>query len=169
MITQPCGSVTSCGISPGFPGLSLTLGQVGHVLLTRSPLGSSSASTGALVRLACIKHAASVRPEPGSNSPLRNSLMNSSEMNATSTTALCTDRAFGIYVVLTCRPQRSDTARRSACRSGPLKYTRNLGFQAAGCSLERCASRHPAAEGNFSSSKTQRAAVRQPFAARPKS
>ena len=50
--------------------MSLTLGQVGHVLLTRSPLGSSSASTGALVRLACIKHAASVRPEPGSNSPL---------------------------------------------------------------------------------------------------
>jgi hypothetical protein len=28
----------SCGISPGFPGLSRSLGQVAHVLLTRSPL-----------------------------------------------------------------------------------------------------------------------------------
>ncbi len=30
---------TLCGISPGFPRLSLTQRQVGHVLLTRSPLG----------------------------------------------------------------------------------------------------------------------------------
>ena len=30
---------------------------------------STSASTGLSVRLACVKHAASVRPEPGSNSP----------------------------------------------------------------------------------------------------
>ena len=46
--------------------------QVPHALLTRPPL--SSASLGRilvpqiLVRLACVKHAASVRPEPGSNS-----------------------------------------------------------------------------------------------------
>ena len=32
-----CGDA-SCGISPGFPGLSRSLGQVAHVLLTRSPL-----------------------------------------------------------------------------------------------------------------------------------
>src|SRR5881398_1114302 len=52
------------GISPGFPGLSQSSGQVAHVLLTRSPL------TRRFARLACVKHAASVRPEPGSNSPL---------------------------------------------------------------------------------------------------
>ena len=40
-------------------------GQVPYVLLTRSPLGSRRI----LVRLACIRHAASVHPEPGSNSP----------------------------------------------------------------------------------------------------
>ena len=52
-------------ISPGFPKLSQSLGQVAHVLLTRSPLTHRSGR----VRLACVKHAASVRPEPGSNSP----------------------------------------------------------------------------------------------------
>ena len=39
------------------------------MLLTRSPLVYSRRSLTA--RLACVKHAASVRPEPGSNSPLK--------------------------------------------------------------------------------------------------
>jgi hypothetical protein len=39
------------------------------VLLTRSPLIHQQA--GFIVRLACVKHAASVHPEPGSNSPLK--------------------------------------------------------------------------------------------------
>jgi hypothetical protein len=56
------------GISTGFPELSQSLGQVAHVLLTRSPLIPSRRRF--TVRLACVKHAASVRPEPGSNSPL---------------------------------------------------------------------------------------------------
>ena len=55
------------GISPGFPRLSQCEGQVAHVLLTRSPLITSRRRITA--RLACVKHAASVRPEPGSNSP----------------------------------------------------------------------------------------------------
>src|SRR3954453_2453906 len=55
------------GISSGFPGLSQSQGQVPHVLLTRSPLIPPKGFT---VRLSCVKHAASVRPEPGSNSPL---------------------------------------------------------------------------------------------------
>ncbi len=38
-----------------------------HVLLTRAPLPLSLRSEG--VRLACVRHAASVYPEPGSNSP----------------------------------------------------------------------------------------------------
>jgi hypothetical protein len=40
------------------------------VLLTRSPL--EHPRKGLSVRLACVKHAASVRPEPGSNSPNKN-------------------------------------------------------------------------------------------------
>jgi hypothetical protein len=37
-ITEPCGSAKVSGISSGFPGLSQSLGQVAHVLRTRSPL-----------------------------------------------------------------------------------------------------------------------------------
>ena len=58
------------GIRPSFPGLSQSRGQVAHVLLTRSPLGvTRCCHRVVLARLACIKHAASVHPEPGSNSP----------------------------------------------------------------------------------------------------
>jgi hypothetical protein len=54
-----------CGISPAFAGLSHTPGQVP----TRySPVRHSSIARG--VRLACVRHAASVRSEPGSNSQL---------------------------------------------------------------------------------------------------
>src|SRR5690606_36786804 len=57
------------GIRPRFQGLSQSQGQVAHVLLNRSPL--EYPRRGISARLACAKHAASVRPEPGSNSPLR--------------------------------------------------------------------------------------------------
>lgn len=53
-----------------FQRLFQSLGQVAHVLLTRSPLIHSKQAPSFTVRLACVKHAASVRPEPGSNSPL---------------------------------------------------------------------------------------------------
>ncbi len=53
-----------CGIRGGFPPVFPTPGLVTHVFLSRSPrLGRSPG-----VRLACIRHAASVDPEPGSNS-----------------------------------------------------------------------------------------------------
>ena len=68
LMLPSCDGCTACGISPGFPRLSPSQGQISHVLLTRSPLGSGCEHP-VLVRLACIKHAASVRPEPGSNSP----------------------------------------------------------------------------------------------------
>ena len=42
------------------------------MLLTRSPLEYPQQAAGLSVRLACVKHAASVRPEPGSNSPQKN-------------------------------------------------------------------------------------------------
>ncbi len=60
--------MSSSGISPPFGRLFRTRGQVTHVLLTRSPLYRGSCDP-FLVRLACVRHAASVRSEPGSNSP----------------------------------------------------------------------------------------------------
>src|SRR4051812_26691798 len=59
------------GISSCFQLLFQCQGQVAHVLLTRSPLVYPR--KGLTVRLACVKHAASVRPEPESNSPNKNS------------------------------------------------------------------------------------------------
>ena len=66
--------MSTSGISTSFEGLSRSLGQVPHVLRTRSPLRlPESCDSMVSVRLACFKHAASVRPEPGSNSPSRSS------------------------------------------------------------------------------------------------
>src|SRR4051812_44962990 len=56
-----------CGISHPFGQLSPARGQVTHVLLSRPPLSPSRKTR--TVRLACFRHAASVYPEPGSNSP----------------------------------------------------------------------------------------------------
>ena len=67
---QTMQSVVLFGIRPSFPGLSQSAGQITHVLLTRSPL--EYPRKGLSVRLACVKHAASVRPEPESNSPNKN-------------------------------------------------------------------------------------------------
>ena len=62
----------SCGISVSFPTLSRTQRQVAHALLTRPPLSIKNASRrinlSCSVRLECVMHAASVHPEPGSNS-----------------------------------------------------------------------------------------------------
>ena len=57
------------GIRRRFQRLFQSQGQVTHVLLTRSPLITREQALEVTVRLACVKHAASVRPEPGSNSP----------------------------------------------------------------------------------------------------
>src|SRR5437764_3773316 len=71
-LIRPCDPVGTSGISTGFPVLFRTSGQIAHVLLTRSPLGLHQCCHWMdPVRLACVKHAASVRPEPGSNSPSR--------------------------------------------------------------------------------------------------
>ena len=64
-------SVYLSGFSYRFQQLSRTHGQVTYVLLTRSPLSLfGSKLPRNFVRLACIRHAASFHPEPGSNSPL---------------------------------------------------------------------------------------------------
>ena len=72
LVYQGCPKYTLCGISSRFQLLSPSERQVAHALLTRPPLNLSKSirklhSTSS-VRLACVRHAASVRPEPGSNS-----------------------------------------------------------------------------------------------------
>jgi hypothetical protein len=59
-----------CGISFGFPELFPIEGQIAHVLRTRAPCAIPYCY-GTRTRLACVKHAASVRSEPGSNSRLK--------------------------------------------------------------------------------------------------
>ena len=58
-----------CGISPGFPGLSPTQGQV--VTCYSPDRHCTQGLLPFLVRLACVRHAASVDSEPGSNSHLK--------------------------------------------------------------------------------------------------
>ena len=64
-----------CGISSHFWLLSPCIRQVTHALLTRPPLETDqicrSFNEKFPVRLACVKHAASVHPEPGSNSLIK--------------------------------------------------------------------------------------------------
>ena len=62
------------GISHPFGWLSPSERQIIHVLLTRPPL-YSGAEAPFLARLACVKPAANVRSEPGSNSPLDSCLL----------------------------------------------------------------------------------------------
>src|SRR4051812_1361889 len=52
-------------VSEGYPKVK------GRLLTCYSPVRRSSTPKGLSARLACVKHAASVRPEPGSNSPSR--------------------------------------------------------------------------------------------------
>src|SRR5947199_9764631 len=66
-MTTSANIVIVCGISTGFPVLFPTPGQITHVLLTRARLYSGDCSP-FLARLACVRHAASVDSEPGSNS-----------------------------------------------------------------------------------------------------
>ena len=67
-----CNIVRLCGITSRFQLLSPSTRQVTHALLTRPPLETDqirrSLNEMFPVRLACVKHAASVHPEPGSNS-----------------------------------------------------------------------------------------------------
>ena len=65
-----------CGISSRFQLLSPCTGQVTHALLTRPPLSlkhlpPEGFCRRSFVRLACVRHAASVHPEPGSNSQIK--------------------------------------------------------------------------------------------------
>ena len=72
LTAEPCDSAVLCGISVRFQTLSPCERQVTHALLTRPPLIHYSVGRSLrhnfIVRLACVRHAASVHPEPGSNS-----------------------------------------------------------------------------------------------------
>ena len=63
-----CPKEAIWGISTPFGALSPTGGQVSHVLLRRPPVYSSPEGE-FRPRLAWLRHAASVSPEPGSNPP----------------------------------------------------------------------------------------------------
>ena len=69
LIIFSCEKIMLCGINLPFGRLSPSLRQVTHVLLTRPPLIRSRRNF--IARLACVRHAASVRPEPGSNSQFK--------------------------------------------------------------------------------------------------
>ena len=66
---RSCGT---SGITTRFQELFRCMRQVGHALLTRSPLSPRQQAARDPVRLACVKHAASVHPEPESNPPQKN-------------------------------------------------------------------------------------------------
>ena len=72
LASSPCDVDALCGISVRFQTLSRFERQVAHALLTRPPLSFENASRRinpqSSVRLECVMHAASVHPEPGSNS-----------------------------------------------------------------------------------------------------
>ena len=65
----------SYGISTSFPVLSRLERQVAHALLTRPPLSIFEQARLYSVRLECVMHAASVHPEPGSNSRLKSFIL----------------------------------------------------------------------------------------------
>ena len=66
MAERPCDLSALCGISNCFRLLFHTQRQIAYALLTRPPLTVFLR----FVRLECVRHAASVHPEPGSNSPV---------------------------------------------------------------------------------------------------
>ena len=72
MTYSTCVVCALCGISVRFQTLFPSQRQVAHALLTRPPLSYKNASRRInlcnSVRLECVMHAASVHPEPGSNS-----------------------------------------------------------------------------------------------------
>ena len=75
LASKPCDLNALCGISSRFRLLSPSERQIAHALLTRPPLSwkipSRRISSNSSVRLACVRHAASVHPEPGSNSHVK--------------------------------------------------------------------------------------------------
>ena len=68
--SSSCGEKELWDITPTFAGLSPCLRLVAYALRTRLPVAIRVLLLHAAPRLACVKPAASVHPEPGSNSSL---------------------------------------------------------------------------------------------------
>ena len=92
----------SWGISVRFQTLSLMQRQVAHALLTRPPLSYLNASrrinSNSSVRLECVMHAASVHPEPGSNS--RKNFISTAFRHLTSSRAIYLSFTFCLSSIL---------------------------------------------------------------------
>jgi hypothetical protein len=146
-----CDPACVCGISTPLGVLSPTSGQVLHALLTRLPL-YSGAEAPFHVRLACLIHAASVRSEPGSNSPLW---------------TLFSSPKRAVEVTGSCDPADSELCRmlHTALETHePTRAKRTLfSFQRAPCRLVGAATgyRNPAVRG------CQRLAAREQLRPRP--
>ena len=72
-----CHTYIPLGINPNFFGLSLCERQIVYALRTRTPVEARRL----LPRLACVRPAASVHPEPGSNSSSLKSLISSNRLS----------------------------------------------------------------------------------------
>ena len=70
LIKKTCEFLITLDISKDFSKLSLSYRQVAYALRTRPPVAIFQQARNAAPRLACVKPAASVHPEPGSNSSL---------------------------------------------------------------------------------------------------
>ena len=75
---RPMRASVPSGISRRFHRLSPGNGHVAHALRTLPPVAARILLSRAAPRLACVKPAASVHPEPGSNSSLYNTHISSS-------------------------------------------------------------------------------------------
>ena len=95
------------GIRPSFPSLSRSTGQITHVLLTRSPLEHPHQGGGLSVRLACVKHAASVRPEPGSNSPKKQTKKQTQAKNKETNKTTTNNKHQQLSITIWCPRSRS--------------------------------------------------------------
>ena len=75
-----CHSYIPLGINPNFFGLSLCERQIVYALRTRAPVLVTRRQP--LPRLACVRPAASVHPEPGSNSSSLKSFISSNRSSS---------------------------------------------------------------------------------------
>ena len=89
------------GISRRFHRLSPGNGHVAHALRTLPPVAARILLSRAAPRLACVKPAASVHPEPGSNSSLYNTHISSSTPT-TYSSFLKKESTLSFFVLGTC-------------------------------------------------------------------
>ena len=114
-------------VSPGYPP------PEGRLVTCYSPVRHSNPESklSVLVRLACVKHAASVRPEPGSNSPLKEKLVSSVERRSSRRS---------IVRNLRLEPTRARSAEKQdvvLASCGPAHYLKTSVFKQRGLASKR--------------------------------